>query len=171
MDSDRNIVLIGFMGCGKSLTSKRLSKFLNRKMVSTDDLVEKRERRSIQKIFKESGEDYFRKVEKEIVREISDLSGAIFDCGGGVFLDPDNVAHLKKNGIIFYLSASPKSLYDNIKNRKHRPLLDVADPLSKIAELLEARKPYYEKADVIIDADYKTINQIAKKILEILENE
>jgi len=171
MAADRNIVLIGFMGCGKSLTSKRLAKFLIRKVVSTDDLVEKKEKRSIKKIFQESGEDHFRKVEKEIVREISKLNGAIVDCGGGVYLDPDNVTYLKRNGIVFYLSASPKCVYDNIKNRKHRPLLDVEDPLSKITELLEARKPYYEKADVIVDADYKTIDQIAEEILRTLENE
>jgi shikimate kinase len=171
MDADRNIVLIGFMGCGKSLTSKRLAKFLNRKVVSTDDLVEKREKRSITKIFKESGEGYFRKVEKEIVREISELKGVIVDCGGGAYLDSDNAAYLKRNGIVFYLSASPKCIYDNIKNRKHRPLLNVEDPLAKIKELLEARKPYYEHADVIINADYKTIDQIAESVVKVLENE
>ena len=171
MRTDRNIVLIGFMGCGKSLTSKKLRKVLNRKVVSTDDLIEKREKRSIKKIFAAEGENYFRKVEKEVVREISKLKGVVVDCGGGVYLDSDNATYLKRNGTVFYLSATPKCIYDNIKIRKNRPLLNVRDPLATIKELLEARKPYYEKADVVIDADYKTIDQIAESIVKVIENE
>jgi len=70
----------------------------------------------------------------------------IFDCGGGAVLDPENMANLRKNGLIIYLSASPEFIYENIKGRQHRPLLNVEDPQSKIAEILETRRPYYEKA-------------------------
>ncbi len=166
----KNIVLIGFMGSGKSLTSNKLARVLKRKIFSTDKLIEQRESRAITDIFRDSGEAYFRKVEKDVVGEVSGQTGIILDCGGGVVLDAENMANLKKNGIVFYLSAPPQRIYNNIKGQKHRPLLNVEDPQSKIGELLQARKAYYEKADVIIDAD-KPIDQIAEDILEAIKNE
>ncbi|MBN1869456.1 MAG: shikimate kinase [Candidatus Omnitrophica bacterium] len=167
---NRNIILIGFMGSGKTLTSNKLAKTLKRKVFSTDKLIEQKEGRAITEIFHVSGEAYFRKVEKEVVKEVSDKTGIILDCGGGVVLDPENMANLKKNGLVFYLSAPPKRIFDNIKGQRHRPLLNVENPQAKIAELLEARKPYYEKADIIIDAD-KPIDQIAKDILKVVSHE
>jgi len=153
------------------MTASILAETLKRKIISTDKMIEQRKGKSISKIFEELGEPDFRKIEKEIVSEIADQSGVILDCGGGVVLDTENMANLKKNGVIFYLSASPDSLYENIKNRKHRPLLTVEDPRSRIAELLETRKPLYEQADVIIDADHKSIDQIVKDILKELADE
>ncbi len=170
MKTMKNIVLIGFMGSGKSLTSNKLAKTLERKVFSTDSMIEKREGRSITEIFRDSGEAYFRKLEKEVVKEASSQNGIILDCGGGVVLDPENMSELKKNGLVFYLSAPSARIYANIKNQKHRPLLDVADPLAKIEELLAKRRPYYEKADVIIDAD-KPIDAMAEDILKVLRNE
>ncbi|MCK5013744.1 MAG: shikimate kinase [Candidatus Omnitrophica bacterium] len=158
------------MGSGKSLTSKKLSGILNRPAISTDDLIARREGRAITDIFRDSGEAYFRKVEKEVVEEVSGQKGIILDCGGGVVLDSENMVNLKKNGLVFYLSAPPERIYNNIKGQKHRPLLNVEDPRAEISELLESRKPYYEKADVIIDAD-KPIDQIAEDILEVIKNE
>jgi len=167
----RNIVLIGFMGCGKSLTSNKLAENLTRKIISTDKLVEEKEGLSIAEIFERSGEGHFRRIEKEVIKEVSDLSGIIIDCGGGAVLDAENMANLKKNGFIIYLSASPESIYNNIKDRSHRPLMNVADPQLRIAELLTERKPYYEKADVTINADHRTINQIAEDVLKVLADE
>ena len=159
------------MGSGKSMTANRLSEILGRKVISTDKMIEEREGRPISRIFDESGEPYFRKVEKEIVAEVSQRSGVILDCGGGVVLDAQNRANLKKNGILIYLSASPDSIYKNIKNRAHRPLLNVKEPRARIAELLEEREPLYEQADFIIDADHRSIDQITKDVLKVLEHE
>ena len=159
------------MGCGKSLTSNKLAEILDRKVISTDQLIEEKEGKSIAEIFAESGEEYFREVEKEVIKEISDQNGVIIDCGGGVALNDQNMVYLKKNGLVLYLSASPESLYNNIKDRSHRPLLNVADPQLKIAELLDKRKSYYEKADVTINADHQTINQITEDILKVLNDE
>ena len=166
----KNIVLVGFMGSGKSLTSNKLARALNREIFSTDKLIEQREGRAIADIFRDSGEAYFRKVEKEVVEEISNQTDIILDCGGGVVLDPENMANLKKNGLVIYLSAPPERIYNNIKGQKHRPLLNVEDPQLKISELLASRETYYQKADVIIDAD-KPIDQIAEDILEVINNE
>jgi len=169
--AERNIVLIGFMGCGKSLTSNRLAEILNRQVISTDKLVEQREGQSIAEIFEKSGEGYFRNIEKEIIKEISGQSDMIIDCGGGIVMDEENMAHLKENGLVIYLSTSPESIYKNIKHRTERPLLNVENPQLKITELLEERRPYYEKADVTIDVDHKAINQIAEDVLKVLEDE
>ena len=168
---ERNIVLIGFMGCGKSLTSNKLAGVLNRKAVSTDLLIEQQEGKTVAQIFESAGEKHFRSLEKDIITKVSGLKGAIIDCGGGAVLNAQNVKNLKKNGVLFYLSASPDSIYKNIKSHAHRPLLNVDNPRAKIAELLESRKSYYEKADVTIDADFKTINQIARAIVKVLRNE
>ena len=169
--SIKNIVLIGFMGSGKSMTANRLSEILGRKVISTDKLIEEREGRPISRIFEESGEPYFRKVEKDVVAEISKRTSVILDCGGGVVLDAENRENLKKNGILIYLSASPYTIYKNIKNRAHRPLLNVKDPRVKIAQLLAERTPLYEQADFVINADHKSIDRITKDVLKVLENE
>lgn len=166
----QNICLVGFMGSGKSLTSKRLATALNREVVSTDDLIVEREGRPITVIFNDSGEPYFRQVEKEVVREVSARTGVIVDCGGGVVIDPENVESLKKNGTVFFLDAPPARIFNNVKGQKQRPLLNVEDPQAKIAELLEVRRPYYERADIVIDAD-KPIEAIAQDILEVIGNE
>jgi len=168
--TEKNIILVGFMGSGKSVTSNMLADILKRKVVSTDTLIEEREGRPIKEIFRDSGEAYFRRVEKEIVKEVSDQSDLIIDCGGGVVLDPENMANMKESGIVIYLSASPEYIYNNIKDRKHKPLLNVEEPQLRIVELLNARKPYYEKADVTINAN-RPIDQIAKDIVKVLANE
>jgi len=169
--AEKNIVLIGFMGCGKSLTSNKLAETLNRKVISTDKLIEQKEGQVIAEIFEKSGEGYFRRVEKEIIKEISGQSDLIIDCGGGVVMDDENMANLKKNGLVIYLAASPESIYENIKHQPRRPLLNVADPQLKITELLQERKPYYEKADRTINTDHRTINQIAEDVLKVVEDE
>jgi len=169
--TDRNIVLIGFMGSGKSLTSKRLAEILKREVISTDDLVVHMEGQSIEEIFQRSGEECFRRIEKDAIRKVADKQGVIVDCGGGVALDPENIELLKKNGVVFYLSVSSESIYKNVKNMHHRPLLNVQNPQLKIAELLDARKPYYEKADITIDADNRSIDEITDDIIKALENE
>ena len=167
--TNKNIVLVGFMGSGKTVTSKRLAKQLNREVVSTDKMIEQREGRLIARIFEESGEAYFRRIEKEIVQTVAERQGVVIDCGGGVVLDPENIKRLKKNGIIIYLSASPDSLYRHIKSGRHRPLLNnVDDPRARIRMLLKQRNPYYQQADVTIDTDHKSVGEIAQEILEVL---
>ena len=164
----KNIVLIGFMGAGKTGVSLYLAEVLKRRRVSTDELIETKEKRSIVQIFQDSGEEYFRRMEKEIVEELALAENLIIDCGGGIILQQENLDRLKKNGMLVYLSASPQMVYERVKNNSQRPLLNVADPQAKIRELLQARKFYYEQADHTIDTNHKTVEQTAKEVLLIV---
>jgi len=164
----KNIVLIGFMGAGKSVAAQELKKRLNRKVVSTDAAIEAQEGRPITDIFRDSGEEYFRRLERDCVVKLSEQSNLIMDCGGGIFLDPQNILQLKKSGIVFYLSASPETIEARTKGTKHRPLLNTADSKSVIVELLAKRKPYYEQADYVIDTDHKTNEQVCDEIEDII---
>lgn len=161
----KNIVLIGFMGTGKSVVGKRLAKQLNMKFISTDDIVEDREKRPITEIFVKSGEPYFRKIEKEVVREAANLENVVIAAGGGVVMDEENMANLKKNGVIICLDAAPDIIYERVKRYKHRPLLNVADPVAKIRELMASRAPFYAKADYQMDTSGKTVEEVAKEII------
>jgi shikimate kinase len=165
----KNIVLIGFMGTGKSVVGKRLAKELKMRFVSTDDIIEKRERRAIAKIFEESGEPYFRNIEREVVKEASALDNVVIAAGGGVVLNEENMINLKANGTIVSLSASPQVIYERTKKYKTRPLLNVPDPVAKIKELMEARTPFYKRADYQIDTSNKTVAEIAREIICIYQ--
>ena len=164
-----NLILIGFMGSGKSLTSQWLAKKMGKTCLSSDILIEKREGKTIADIFKECGEEYFRKVEHEVISGISQKNDIILDCGGGVVLNPQNMVLLKNSGIVIYLYASPEMIHERTKHKNHRPLLNVKDPLVQIKRLLEQRKPFYAPADYEINTDHKTIETVGKEIMELLD--
>ena len=166
---NKNIVLIGFMGSGKSLCSIRLGDLLSREVISTDKAIEQREGKSIPEIFKEQGEAYFREVESKVIQEISGMTGKIIDTGGGVVLNKDNVDLLKKSGILIWLKASVETIWNNIQHvPRKRPLLDVEDPKGKIKELMEERIPFYSQADISLVTDGKSIEKICDHILGLI---
>ncbi len=166
---DKNIVLIGFMGAGKTVAARVLARRLKAKAVSTDELIEKKEGRPIPEIFAKSGEPYFRGLEKDIIREVSRKKNLIIDCGGGVFVDPENAALLKKHGIVIYLSATPEVLHERTAGRKHRPLLNVDDPMARIKELLAQREPSYKQAHYTLDTSHKKNSQVCDEIIALLD--
>lgn len=162
-----NITLIGFMGTGKTTIATKLAIKLKMRYVSTDDLIEKREKRTINEIFKTDGEEYFRDIESEIVREASAMDGVVIDAGGGVVLREENLTALKSTGTVICLTADEETIMKRTKKYKHRPLLNVEDPKRKIRDLLIQRAPFYAKADHAIDTVALTINQVVGKIIEI----
>ena len=135
--------------------------------VSTDDLIEKREKRTINEIFTKSGEDYFRGVESDVVRELAGQDGLVVDTGGGVVVREENLANLKSAGIVICLTADEDAIMERTKKYKHRPLLNVEDPKLKIRTLLAKRAPFYAKADYCIDTGKLTVRQVVEKITEI----
>lgn len=160
----KNIVLVGFMGTGKTILAKALADDLGMEYVSIDDLIVQREGRPIKEIFAEEGEPYFRELEKRIVKEVSDGADQVVDTGGGVVLDSENMDNLVRGGTVICLWATPEAIYERTKNHTHRPLLNVEDPLGRIKELMEYRRPFYEKAECHIDTTDFSINDIMAKI-------
>lgn len=164
-----NISLIGFMGAGKTAVSQVLAHRLNRKRLSTDDLVIEKEKISIKEIFEKKGEAYFRQLEKEIVCAVTQRQGLIIDCGGGVALDSENMACLRRGGVVIYLKASVDEILRRTSGQQHRPLLNIEDPRAKVKELLFEREPFYLKSDTIINTDQKSVEDVSREILSILE--
>jgi shikimate kinase len=165
----RNIVLIGFMGTGKTTIAIAVANRLKMRYVSTDDLIEKKEKRTINEIFQKSGEDYFRDVESAVIRDVSCMEGLVIDTGGGAVLRDENISYLKSSGVVVCLSADEDTVMERTKKYKHRPLLNVEDPKRKIRDLLAKRAPFYAKADHTIDTGKLNAKQVLEKIIEIAD--
>lgn len=163
----KNIVLVGFMGTGKTTIATQLANKLKLRYVSTDSLIEVREKSTINEIFTKKGEDYFRGVEADIIREISSQENLVIDAGGGAVIREENLANLKSNGVVICLTADEETILSRTKKYKHRPLLNVEDPKLKIRTLLAKRAPFYAKADHCVDTGKLTVRQAVEKILEI----
>lgn len=161
-----NIVLIGFMGSGKSTIGKWLSEKLEMDLLDTDSLIEDKMKRNINLIFQEYGEEYFRKIEKNTIKELSDEKNKIIACGGGVALNEENIQYLKKNGKIIYLETKVENIYDRLRGDTSRPLLKNSITKEYIKDLLNKREAYYQRAaDFIISTDGKEENKICDEII------
>ncbi len=168
--NNKNIVLTGMPGAGKTYIGKKLAKMLvHFDFVDIDDEIEKEAKMNICEIFEKFGEDYFRKLEHEITEKISKLKNQIIATGGGTCQNPKNVRNLKKNGVIFYLSATSDELFSRIKNEAQRPLLNIENPLAAIKTLLSKRRRSYLKADFVIDTNKKQAYTILDSILKEYE--
>ena len=163
-----NVYLVGFMGTGKTAVAKLLAKKLNRVIADMDVLIVQREKMPIAEIFKTKGENYFRALEKNIVNELSPKDNLVVACGGGTFVDPENIERLKKSGTVICLTSSAKTILKRTEKTLLRPLLNVADPESRIKELLVKRQPSYAQAHHTIDADLLTVQETAQEILKIM---
>lgn len=162
-----NIILIGFMGCGKTSVGIKLSYRMRRPMLDTDKLIEKDEGRTISEIFETDGEPYFRDLETECIRKlIKTVNNQIISVGGGLPVREENHALLKKLGCVVYLRAKAETIYERVKHDTIRPLLQGDNPQQKIRELMGKRAGIYERvADVIIDVDGKDFDVIMDEIV------
>jgi len=165
----KNIVLVGFMGTGKTMVGKLLATHLKRQRLCLDDMIEWKVGKPIKRIFKEDGEGYFRKIESEVVRAASHDKSVVIDAGGGVVIDIDNVKRLKERGTVICLVARPEVIYDRTKGSLHRPLLNTPDPVTSIRDLLDKRQRYYNRADYTIDTSDLAPEEIVVKILDIMK--
>ena len=167
----RNIILEGFMGSGKTTVSEILSDRLGLELMDTDATIEDTEGRNISSIFREDGEEAFRDMETELLTMIAGdhLRDMVISLGGGMPVREKNRELLKKSGKVVYLKASPETIYERVKGDTTRPLLQGEDPLLRIKELMEGRSDVYdEAADLIIDTDNKTPDEICDEIIREL---
>jgi len=170
MADHRNIVLIGFMATGKTSTGRDLAAKLGRRFIDMDQVIEEREGRSIPAIFATDGEPRFRELERNLVRELSGQSDLVIAPGGGIVLNPDNIRDFSRTGIVIGLRARPETVLARVGNDTTRPLLQVPDRLGKIRELLARREPLYAAIPTSLDTDGQTPEQIADRILALLES-
>ncbi|MCR4618146.1 MAG: shikimate kinase [Lachnospiraceae bacterium] len=165
-----NVMLIGFMGSGKTSIGIKLSYKLQTAVEDTDKIIEDREKMPITEIFEKMGEGYFRNLETKLLTEIYNSdSKRIYSLGGGTPVQLQNQALICKCGTVIYLKASPETIYDRLKNDKTRPLLMCEDPLGRIKGLIEYRSPIYERcADFTVCVDGKDQNEVLEEILNYL---
>jgi shikimate kinase len=165
----KNIVLIGFMGTGKTSVGKMIAQRLKRPLIDVDKHIETVEKRKIADIFAQEGEAYFRSIETKAIAEFSTLRGVVITTGGGSVLNPKNLEALRRGGWLVALRASPETIYERVKDSPHRPLLLIPDRLSEIRRLLEVRSPVYQKADFSFCTDDKTPSETTAEILAAIE--
>ena len=164
-----HIFMIGFMGVGKTSTSRILSKKLGVKENDTDAMIVKQEKKSIAQIFADEGEEYFRKTETGIIDKLAELEPCIISCGGGMAMREVNVKKMKKIGKVVLLTATPETIYSHVKDSTNRPLLNGNMNIPYIKKLMEERAPKYNAAaDIVIETDGCTPSQVADKIIDSL---
>ncbi len=163
-----NIILIGFMGCGKTTVGQQLARKLNFSFLDTDRYIEQKSGRTVSRIFEEEGEEFFRELETAAIKELTGkLSQTIVSVGGGLPIRPGNAELLKNLGTVIYLEASKETLASRLKNDKVRPLLAGDDGLAKMELLYDKRLPFYEVAcDIKILTESKCLQDVINNILE-----
>ena len=166
----KNIVLIGFMGCGKSTFGKKISKKLNYQFVDTDKWIEKQQGQTISSIFATQGEAAFRQMETEAAQTLSKEEGLVLSTGGGMVKTPKTMEALCQNAIVVYLKATPEHIFQNIGHDTTRPLLQTDDKLEAIRRLMEEREDLYQRyATVTVTVSGHSITGTTNAILHQLE--
>lgn len=163
----KNLVLIGFMGTGKTEVGRLLADALNRKMVDTDRLITQREGMPVREIFSSRGEAFFRSVEKQVVAELAGLRSLVISTGGGVVLDRENVVRLRESGFVVWLDADLDALRRRLQDDVTRPLLQGGVELDT---LYRARLADYQAAaDVRVDTSDKSPLAVVEEVLQLLQ--
>lgn len=165
-----NLVLIGYRAAGKTSVGKRLSFYLGKRFVDTDEMIERLEGVPIQDIIRYHGWDYFRALEKEVISEVSNDDDLIISTGGGVIIDPENINTLRRNGILIWLKADVEVLLErmtrDIRSVMERPSLTGRGTLKEFKEVLIQREPLYEMAsDVQINTSEMDMDGVVSQIL------
>lgn len=164
---EKHIFMIGFMGVGKTSTSRALSRKLGVKEIDTDAMIVEQEKKSISEIFADEGEEYFRAKETELIDKIGEMAPCIISCGGGMAMREVNVEKMKKIGKVVWLTATPETIYSHVKDSTNRPLLNGNMNVPYIKSLMDAREPKYRKAaDIIIQTDGCVPAQVADKVIQ-----
>jgi shikimate kinase len=170
MNENKNIILLGLMGSGKTTIGKQISKSLERRFLDTDYAIEEKTGVDISTIFELEGEEGFRSREHNLLKDLKDSQKLVIATGGGIVLRNENRDLLKKMGCVVYLRANIKDLVTRLKDDKTRPLIQNVNLSQKINYLFKERDPLYiEVADYIIETKNKKINDIKNEILELLK--
>ena len=167
-----NIILIGFMGSGKTEVGRRLAQRLDYGFVDTDAMIEQSAGMRIAEIFAGQGEAAFRKMERDLImRHLRRLDKTVISTGGGMAIFNNNLPRLKKLGKMVCLSAKPEVILKRLDGQSDRPLINTPNPREKIEMLLCRRREYYEQADFSVDTSELSADEVVQKILDWLASE
>lgn len=165
VNAKNNIYLVGMPGAGKTTVGRQLARRMQRSFIDADHEIEARTGVRIPLTFDIEGEQGFRDRESKVIAELAAESNLIVATGGGAVLRPQNRAALKQGGTVVYLHAAPRLLYERTRLDPNRPLLQVADPMSKIEELFAQRDPLYrEVADIVVNSIGGSISHLVKQV-------
>lgn len=163
----QNIVLIGFMGSGKSTVGRILARRLRFRFLDTDKLVEQRENARISEIFADRGEAHFRDCETAALESLRGKQHHVFATGGGIVTVPRNIPLLRSLGLVVLLTAEPDEIFRRVSGNSKRPLLQVEDPRSRVRELMSVRMPLYEStAHFRVDGTRLSHGEVAARIAD-----
>ena len=167
---DYNILLIGFMGAGKSTVADYMKKAYSMDVVEMDQIIAERQGMSISEIFEKYGEEFFRDLETALLVEMQSRKNVVISCGGGVPMRERNIKEMKKNGRVVLLTAKPETILERVKDDHNRPLLEGKKNVEYIAELMEKRRDKYQAAaDLIVETDCRTAEEICGEIIRKLQ--
>jgi len=162
-----NIVLVGFMGTGKTSVGKRVAERLAYRFVDMDDVIVERAGKSIPRIFEEDGEAHFRELERAVARSLSAEFGLVVATGGGVVLNPDNIADYAGTGLVICLSATPEAILDRVRHDTNRPLLNADDKIEKITGILSVRQARYDAVPLQVDTTNLAEDEVVERVLAL----
>lgn len=168
MDATRrisNLALTGFMGTGKSSVGRLVADQLRFTFLDTDDVLVSRAGKPITEIFAQEGEAAFRQKECALVQELALRTRTVIATGGGLPVNPANLASLKTHALVMCLWASPEKIWERVRGQNHRPLLNDPDALAKLRALLEAREPFYRQADVLVNTEMRSLREVAHQVI------
>lgn len=169
--SFRGVVLVGFMGAGKSSVGKVLAGRLGAEFVDVDDRIEETSGGSIAEIFSAVGEAEFRRMEKKAIRDAVSVSGRVVAVGGGAFQDEENRTLLKGYAPVAFLDVSMETVVARLAGDRSRPLFPGSGDEGKLWRLMEKRRPAYQEADFTVSTDNRTVPEVADEVSCILERE
>ncbi len=163
----RNIILIGFMGTGKSTIGRNLSRTFGYPLLDTDQLIEENQKTTIPELFAQRGESTFRDLETQTLQSLHNHSGHIIATGGGIIERPENRPLLRQLGYVVWLIAKPAEILKRTSRNTNRPLLNHDDPARTIKELLATRTPHYrDTAHLSIETDQLSFDEVTAGIIE-----
>ncbi|MDE6912259.1 MAG: shikimate kinase [Lachnospiraceae bacterium] len=169
----KNIILVGYMGCGKTTVGESIAEATRYTFADTDEMIVAQQGRSISDIFAQDGEPAFRDMETALlVKMLTEKNDTcVISTGGGMPVQKENRNLLRQLGTVVYLRAKPETVYERIKGDTTRPLLQCENPMERIREMIKSRNPAYEEAaELVIDVDDLTQREVAEQIIRKTED-
>ncbi len=165
----RSIVLVGMMGSGKTAVGTALSKMLDSAFLDSDHEIERAAQMTVAEIFARDGEPFFRARESEVLERLLMGPPGVISTGGGAFLSEKNREMINRLGVSVWLKADLEILWNRVRHKNTRPLLRTADPKRTLSDLLAARLPHYQKAQIVVEAEPGlSVQGMARKVVSHL---